>query len=127
MGLATVTAGGDALFGAASFSQPASRSEPALLVVFSENPPSYCGRTRHASLAVSSRPALVESQAGDQVYVVGAGDKVQSRRVKVNGAHEGEWVIAKGLKAGERVVVEGTQKVRDGILVELKKAGTPKG
>jgi hypothetical protein len=31
------------------------------------------------------------------------------------------------LKKGERVVVEGTQKVRDGILVELQEAGEPKG
>ena len=44
------------------------------------------------------KSALVESQAGDQVYVVGVGDKVQSRRVEVSGAHEGQWVIAKGLK-----------------------------
>jgi hypothetical protein len=30
------------------------------------------------------------------------------------------------LKKGERVVIEGTQKVRDGILVKLKEAATPK-
>ena len=34
---------------------------------------------------------------------------------------------AMGLKKGERVVVEGTQKVRDGILVELLEAGEPTG
>ena len=55
------------------------------------------------------------------------GDKVQSRRVEVSGAHQGQWVVAKGLKKGERVVIEGTQKVRDGILVELEESGTPKG
>lgn len=73
------------------------------------------------------KSALVESQTGNQVYVVGAGDKVQSRRVEVSGVHQGQWVVAKGLKKGERVVVEGTQKVRDGILVELQEAGAPKG
>jgi hypothetical protein len=36
-------------------------------------------------------------------------------------------VAAKGLKKGERVVIEGTQKVRDGILVELEESRTPKG
>ena len=73
------------------------------------------------------KSALVESQTGDQVYVVGTGDKVQSRRVEVSGAHQGQWVVAKGLKKGERVVIEGTQKVRDGILVELEESRTPKG
>jgi multidrug efflux pump subunit AcrA (membrane-fusion protein) len=47
--------------------------------------------------------------------------------VEVSGVHQGQWVVAKGLKKGERVVVEGTQKVRDGILVELQEAGAPKG
>ena len=37
------------------------------------------------------KAALVESQAGDVVYVVGDGDKVESRRVVVDGAHEGYW------------------------------------
>ena len=73
------------------------------------------------------KAALVESQAGDVVYVVGDGDKVESRRVVVNGAHEGYWVVQKGVKNGERVVVEGTQKVRGGIVVKPRKADKAKG
>lgn len=73
------------------------------------------------------KAALVESQAGDVVYVVGDGDKVESRRVVVNGAHEGYWVVQKGVKSGERVVVEGTQKVRGGIVVKPRKADKAKG
>ena len=38
---------------------------------------------------------------------------------------ERDWVIAKGLERGERVVVEGLQKVREGIVVAAKAAGRP--
>lgn len=73
------------------------------------------------------KAALVQSQAGDQVYVVGAGDKVSVRRVTVGGAHGDRWVITKGLEKGERVVVEGTQKVRSGVVVKLGKPAAASG
>jgi len=38
--------------------------------------------------------------------------------VVVNGAHEGYWIVGNGVKSGERVVVEGTQNVRGGIVVK---------
>lgn len=77
----------------------------------------FVGRQPDALLI--PKAALVESQAGSRVYVVGADDKVSSRRVSVGGAHGARWVITKGLEKGERVVVEGTQKVRDGIAVKV--------
>ncbi len=64
------------------------------------------------------KAALVETQAGKQVFVVDKDNKVRSRRVEVGTAHQGQWVIKKGLKKGERVVVEGMQKVRPGMLVK---------
>jgi len=46
--------------------------------------------------------------------VVGAGNKVEFRNVKVGPRVDGLWLIEEGLKPGEKVVVEGLQKVRDG-------------
>ncbi len=65
--------------------------------------------------------AVVDLQGTFKVYVV-QGDKVAVREV-VPGARTGsDWVITKGLEAGENVVVEGVQKVRDGITVNAKQA-----
>jgi RND family efflux transporter MFP subunit len=66
------------------------------------------------------QPALVESQIGKQVFVVNAENKVESRSVEVGRGYQGQWIIKKGLKKGEKVIVEGTQKVRPGVVVNAK-------
>ena len=66
------------------------------------------------------QPALLESQIGKQVFVVSQDNKVESRRVEVGRGYQGQWVIKKGLKKGDKVIVEGTQKVRPGVVVDAK-------
>jgi membrane fusion protein (multidrug efflux system) len=52
--------------------------------------------------------------------VVGADNKVDIRPVVVGDRIGSDWLIAEGLKPGERVIAEGTQKVRPGMTVEAK-------
>jgi RND family efflux transporter MFP subunit len=66
------------------------------------------------------QPALVESQIGKQVFVVNQENKVESRSVEVGRGYQGRWIIKKGLKKGEKIIVEGTQKVRPGMVVDAK-------
>jgi membrane fusion protein, multidrug efflux system len=61
--------------------------------------------------------ALQVDQAGPYVLVVGDGDKVEARRVTLGPAEGTEAVVQTGLKEGERVIVEGIQKVRPGMVV----------
>jgi membrane fusion protein (multidrug efflux system) len=70
--------------------------------------------------------ALVETQAGKHVYVVGGDNKVESRKVETGQGYDQKWVVTKGLKKGEKVIVEGLQKVRPGVVVKPKAAGTAK-
>jgi membrane fusion protein (multidrug efflux system) len=63
------------------------------------------------------QPAVTELQGGYQVAVVGADNKVEVRSVKVGERTGSLWIIDEGLKAGERVVVEGLQKVNAGMSV----------
>jgi membrane fusion protein (multidrug efflux system) len=71
--------------------------------------------------------ALIQSQVGTQVYVVNKDNKVESRTVEVGQAYKQQWIIKKGLKKGERVIYNGLQKVRPGVLVSIKdKESTPK-
>ncbi|HEY2961100.1 MAG TPA: efflux RND transporter periplasmic adaptor subunit [Pyrinomonadaceae bacterium] len=72
--------------------------------------------TREDALLVPQR-AVSELQGSYQVAVVGDDNKVSLRPVKVGDKVDQMWIINDGLKAGERVVVEGTQKVRPGMVV----------
>ena len=66
--------------------------------------------------------AVQELQNLYSIAVVGSDNKVSFRNVKV-GPREGSlWVIEEGLKPGERVVIEGLQKIRDGMVVAPKAA-----
>ena len=71
------------------------------------------------------KPALLETQAGQQVYVVDKDNKVASRTVEVGQPYEGQWVVKSGLEKGERVIVEGLQKVRPGGVVDPVPAQAP--
>jgi len=62
--------------------------------------------------------AVKELQATFSVAVVAADGKVTMRSVKPGARIGSLWVIESGLAAGEQVVVEGLQKVRDGITVK---------
>jgi len=61
--------------------------------------------------------AVQELQGTKSVYVVGADDKIEPRQIVTSHRLDNEWVVASGLAAGERVVVEGTSKVRPGAPV----------
>jgi len=61
--------------------------------------------------------AVMEQQGSYQVAVVGADQKVDIRPVKVGQQVNGLWVVDDGVRPGERVIVEGLQKVRPGMVV----------
>jgi membrane fusion protein (multidrug efflux system) len=66
--------------------------------------------------------AVAQSQGSYQVAVVGSDHKVSMRAVKPGETVGTMWVIDEGLKPGEQVVVEGLQKLKEGILVTTKPA-----
>ncbi|MFJ5453662.1 efflux RND transporter periplasmic adaptor subunit [Pectobacterium jejuense] len=52
--------------------------------------------------------------------VVGEGDKVEPRTLKTSKAIGDKWLVTEGLKAGDRVIVTGLQKIRPGAQVKAK-------
>ena len=75
--------------------------------------------TKSDALLVPQR-AVSELQGSYQVAVVGGDNKIEMRTVKVGERSGSLWVIEDGLKAGETVVVEGTQKIKPGAVVQPK-------
>jgi len=75
--------------------------------------------TKKGALLVPQR-AVSELQGSYQVAVVGQDNRAEIRAVKTSERIGALWVIDEGMKPGERVVVEGVQKVRQGALVTPK-------
>jgi membrane fusion protein (multidrug efflux system) len=73
--------------------------------------------TARGAVVVPQR-AVQETQGVYQVAVVGADATVALRTVEVGEQVDGLWIIDDGLRAGERVVTEGLQNVKDGIAVK---------
>src|SRR5271157_5481552 len=79
---------------------------------------------KKGALLVPQR-AIMELQAGYQVAVVGADNKVAIRPVKAGERLDSLWVIDEGLKPGERVITEGLQKVKQGTAVKANAEPAP--
>lgn len=76
-------------------------------------------KTKENAILVPQR-AVTEMQGSYQVAVVTPENKIDIRPVKVGQRSGGLWIVDQGLKAGERVVVEGLQKVKVGMTVDPK-------
>jgi RND family efflux transporter MFP subunit len=81
--------------------------------------------TRNGALLVPQR-AVIELQGSYQVAVVGDDNKVSIRPVNVGERVGKLWIVNEGVKPGERVVVEGQMKVRDGAPVKPVPANSAK-
>src|SRR5262249_27497199 len=76
-------------------------------------------RTQQGALLVPQR-AVIDLQGTKQLAVVDGSNTVKIRPVKVAETIGTDWIINEGIKPGERVVVEGVQKVRPGMQVSPK-------
>ncbi len=82
------------------------------------------GISEHAILV--PQRGVTRNPAGDaMVMVVGAEEKVEPRVIKVARTVGDNWLVSDGLKAGDRVILEGTQKARPGTPVKAVPFGGP--
>jgi membrane fusion protein, multidrug efflux system len=87
--------------------------------------PGGFGRVRirtgdHKNALLIPQKAVLEVQSAYQVVVVGQDNKASFRPVKVGERVGTNWIVTEGVKPGEKVVVEGFMKVREGTLVNAK-------
>lgn len=76
-------------------------------------------RTQPGALLVPQR-AVSELQGGYQVAVVGSDNKVDIRAVTVGDRVDSRWIVTNGLNPGDKVVVEGVQRMHTGVHVNPK-------
>ena len=89
------------------------------------------GVDEHAIL-VPQRGVTRSPDGNAMVLVVGGEEKVETRTIKVVRTVGDNWLVSEGLKAGDRVILEGLQKARPGTSVKAvefgsKTGGTPAG
>jgi membrane fusion protein (multidrug efflux system) len=63
-----------------------------------------------------------DSKGAPLVMVVGQGEVVESRSIEVGRVVGEDWLVTSGLAPGERVIVEGLQKIRPGAKVKAQEA-----
>lgn len=81
---------------------------------------------RKGALAVPQR-AVMEAQGLFRLAVVADDGVVELRRVGMGPRVDGLWIVESGLKAGERVALEGLQRLRTGMQVAPKEAQSRTG
>jgi membrane fusion protein (multidrug efflux system) len=74
---------------------------------------------------VVPQEAVNELQGNFQVAVVDQNNKVSIRPVKMGERIDAQWEVTEGLKPGDRVVVQGAQKVKEGSTVTVKEWTPP--
>ncbi|MEW2918286.1 efflux RND transporter periplasmic adaptor subunit [Ruegeria sp. ANG10] len=77
--------------------------------------------TEQADQITVPSEAVAQDQAGSFVFVVDNNDKATMRRVTVGRNYQGRRILTTGLKDGEKVVVQGQQRVRSGMTVDVQK------
>lgn len=81
--------------------------------------------TRAGAILVPQR-GIARTPAGTaSALVVNAAGKVEERAVTADRAIGGDWLVTAGLAAGDRVIVDGLQKVQPGAAVKAVPAGAP--
>ncbi|EMQ1605971.1 multidrug efflux RND transporter periplasmic adaptor subunit AcrA [Salmonella enterica] len=76
--------------------------------------------TKPTALLVPQQGVTRTPRGDATVLVVGADNKVETRQIVANQAIGDKWLVTDGLKAGDRVVVSGLQKVRPGTQVKVQ-------
>ncbi|HUN69010.1 MAG TPA: efflux RND transporter periplasmic adaptor subunit [Burkholderiales bacterium] len=76
------------------------------------------GAVRPSAVAVPQR-AVLEGPQGKYVYLLGADSKAEARPVQVGDWAGEDWVISSGLKAGDKVIVDGVMRIGPGAPVQV--------
>jgi len=70
-------------------------------------------------------PAVQRGEPGTYVYLINANNTVTARPVKLGPTDGGFTAVLSGLQPGDRVVTDGTDRLRDGVTVTVPVAAIP--
>lgn len=72
------------------------------------------------------QPAVARDPAGNAtVYVVGAGNKAEQRKIMATRTQGANWIVTGGIKPGDKIIVQGTARLRPGQALKPVPASAP--
>jgi membrane fusion protein (multidrug efflux system) len=72
----------------------------------------------HNNVILVPQQGVLRDTVGAYVYVVGADNKVVRKDIEANDALNGNWIVTKGLAAGDQVIITGVQMAHEGAPVQ---------
>jgi membrane fusion protein (multidrug efflux system) len=81
------------------------------------------GAIRPQAIAIPQK-AVMQGKGGMYVYIVNKDNTVEMRPVKAGDWYRESWIIEEGLETGERVIVDGTNKVNVGSVVKINNSAS---
>ena len=79
---------------------------------------------RADALLAPQQGIVRDPKGGASAMVVGIENKVEVRKVTVSQTIGDKWLVEEGLAAGDKLIVEGLQKIQPGMQVQATEAGT---
>jgi membrane fusion protein (multidrug efflux system) len=80
----------------------------------------FLGEAKPEMVPAVAQAAVQRDREGAFVYVVDEKDRVEQRRIATGPVLDGKFTVTSGLKPGEKVIVQGIQKVKPGITVQIE-------
>ena len=80
----------------------------------------FLGEAKPEMIPAVAQAAVQRDKEGVFVYVVDEKNKVEQRRIATGPVLDGKFTVTSGLKPGEKVIVQGIQKVKPGITVQIE-------
>ena len=71
------------------------------------------------AMLAPQRAVLRDANGNASVYVVTANNKIEQRPIKVSRTSGDKWIVTSGIEPGERIVIEGLQRIRPGAAVRV--------
>ena len=79
------------------------------------------------AILIPQQAVTRDARGQASVLIVGADSKVQGRSIKTDRAIGDQWLVSEGIQAGDKVIVDGLQKIMPGIEVHVVEVGSGAG
>ncbi|WMS40754.1 efflux RND transporter periplasmic adaptor subunit [Acuticoccus sp. MNP-M23] len=78
-------------------------------------------------VVLAPQEGVTRNRRGQPIaYVVSAENTIEQRDLTINGSRDANWIVTKGLKGGDRMVVAGLQRISPGATVRPSEREAPK-
>ena len=83
--------------------------------------------TTDKAILAPQRAVMRDANGEPYVFVLAEGDKAARRPIRVASESGNDWIVTAGLSAGDKLIVDGIQRVRDGETVRVAAGGNSSG